>query len=794
MGLFVNPVTFQNDEKGRAASYSTYDFYESGTAVRLSTYSDAALTVPNPNPIEADKAGRFPQIFLDSTRQYRVVYSERATKNSPAVAVWTKDEVASGLDVTSGILSVASVADLPTTVIAGQTIDVNGYHPGTTFGGSNVVGGFGRHNGVTLFDPLRSAEIGTSAYYVDSGVDADCWIRAGVEYVTPEMAGSVGVIDEQTLLQAALNVSENKEFICDGSKSYRSDGDLRMPVGCKLNGNGATLDFYAQSNGECLVTNNYTEVSNIRVTNLSAATGGDGLYQVPINVSDIRAATGQGTHDVIIENVTVYQAFNTHACIGIWSDSYNIALKNITIESTTATALGILVHWGVEDDNLANGTNHGYNITIENVKCDGMKPVSKPSEGGVVFLSGCYNVSVTNVESTNNWWSVRVQPGSVGSSNCLTDQKEKILTGINVENIQSYDVFQPLSATWLGNAGANTFYHKTGITFKSCKNINTSLNTVDEISAYNVSALGGVTVIGGESKNFYHGFVGSTFGGTGGVFSTLIEGHKFDSMAHSGIIFDGEPTDLSKDNNITRCEFYRMNIADSTSSPRYSSAIYINSERTNVKNCVFGETTNELANYSVYYDVNARFGLVSNINSIGVKPTGTVVFSNSADNKLGDNIVNRSTATLANGTGRSTKCAASVTLGANQSIPNNASTQLQFSTTTINEDGCFDTATYRYTPIIPGVYSITLSFLLRAVATQTLVRGEIWRNGTLYQTAEVTTHTPSSSSNVGGCGTVLVPMNGVTDYIELYLFHNAGSAKDADGAAKTGCHADIRLL
>ena len=176
MGLFVNPVTFQNDEKGRAASYSTYDFYESGTAVRLSTYSDAALTVPNPNPIEADKAGRFSQIFLDSTKQYRVVYSERATKNSPAVAVWTKDEVVSGLDVTSGILSVASIAGLPTVVI-GNRMSVRAYYSGDDVGSSERIGvAAQRHNGGTIIDPNRSAEIGTDAYYIDSGLDVDCWV------------------------------------------------------------------------------------------------------------------------------------------------------------------------------------------------------------------------------------------------------------------------------------------------------------------------------------------------------------------------------------------------------------------------------------------------------------------------------------------------------------------------------------------------------------------------------------------------------------------------------------------
>ena len=98
---------------------------------------------------------------------------------------------------------VASIADLPTTVIAGQTVQVNGYHPGTTGGGGTFVGGFGRHNGGTFIDPSRAAEIGTPAYYVDSGVDANCFARTDVEYVTPEMFGAVGdgVTDDTEVLK-----------------------------------------------------------------------------------------------------------------------------------------------------------------------------------------------------------------------------------------------------------------------------------------------------------------------------------------------------------------------------------------------------------------------------------------------------------------------------------------------------------------------------------------------------------------------------------------------------------------
>jgi hypothetical protein len=81
-------------------------------------------------------------------------------------------------------LYVDSLVDLPE-VVTGQQINAAGYHAGTTVGGGRFVGiASGRHNGGTLIDPNRSAEIGTAAYYVDSGVDVACWERTDYDWAT----------------------------------------------------------------------------------------------------------------------------------------------------------------------------------------------------------------------------------------------------------------------------------------------------------------------------------------------------------------------------------------------------------------------------------------------------------------------------------------------------------------------------------------------------------------------------------------------------------------------------------
>lgn len=65
-------------------------FYASGTTTPKDTYSDAARTTPNANPVVAGSAGRFGAIFM-GTGSYRVIL-----KDDDDVTIWTRDDVAGG--------------------------------------------------------------------------------------------------------------------------------------------------------------------------------------------------------------------------------------------------------------------------------------------------------------------------------------------------------------------------------------------------------------------------------------------------------------------------------------------------------------------------------------------------------------------------------------------------------------------------------------------------------------------------------------------------------------------------
>lgn len=60
-------------------------WYEAGTSTPLATYSDQDLTTPNPNPVPANGAGRFPPIWLQSKQYKLILTTATGTPASPLV-------------------------------------------------------------------------------------------------------------------------------------------------------------------------------------------------------------------------------------------------------------------------------------------------------------------------------------------------------------------------------------------------------------------------------------------------------------------------------------------------------------------------------------------------------------------------------------------------------------------------------------------------------------------------------------------------------------------------------------
>lgn len=87
MARFAAPTLQFFDDNGDPLAAGKLTFYATNTLTLKNTYSDDALTVANTNPVVADAAGRFGNIFLEAGT-YRVVL-----KNSADVQIWDRDPV-----------------------------------------------------------------------------------------------------------------------------------------------------------------------------------------------------------------------------------------------------------------------------------------------------------------------------------------------------------------------------------------------------------------------------------------------------------------------------------------------------------------------------------------------------------------------------------------------------------------------------------------------------------------------------------------------------------------------------
>jgi hypothetical protein len=71
-----DPYTRVTDANADALSGAKIYFYQTGTLVLQSVYTDADLQVAHTNPVEADAGGLFAPIYLDSSKTYRAIFKD----------------------------------------------------------------------------------------------------------------------------------------------------------------------------------------------------------------------------------------------------------------------------------------------------------------------------------------------------------------------------------------------------------------------------------------------------------------------------------------------------------------------------------------------------------------------------------------------------------------------------------------------------------------------------------------------------------------------------------------------
>jgi hypothetical protein len=216
------------DNNGDPLAGGLLDVFLAGTSTRTNTYSDAALSSANTNPVELDSAGRA-SIFLDAL-SYKFVL-----KTSAGAVIWTQDEV-------SGVPSFGSATDVQGT--AGEDIaarDAVYLSDGTVgMGGAGTAGRWMRLNATTLDKSLRPFTVGVAPAAITSGatgvirksglVTGFSGLTPGATYYAAASAGALTSSRPQFRRAVGVAVSSTVLFV-EGEQRLAEMDVIDVPIG-----------------------------------------------------------------------------------------------------------------------------------------------------------------------------------------------------------------------------------------------------------------------------------------------------------------------------------------------------------------------------------------------------------------------------------------------------------------------------------------------------------------------------------------------------------------------------------
>lgn len=107
-----------------------------------------------------------------------------------------------------------------------------------------------------------------------------------------------------------------------------------------------------------------------------------------------------------------------------------------------------------------------------------------------------------------------------------------------------------------------------------------------------------------------------------------------------------------------------------------------------------------------------------------------------------------------------------------QSLADATATKITWDTVNANAGGYF--ATSRFTPLKAGNYHISAVGSINSLPSDKSWLLFIYKNGAPY--LDITNFTAPSAGTGGACLSAVIPMNGTTDYVEIYAQQNSGGA------------------
>lgn len=184
---FYLPSPTVANSNGFAVAGALANFYLTGTTTRTPTYTTSALSTQHANPVIADSAGRFPNIYLDDAVTYRLVITDpdgvTIVDTDPYIAPITQTQLD---DVLDAVDSITSEQKLILLAPEGETVPAGIYPVDENVRyGASLTRFYGKADGATTFElqindvPVYSGAVTTT---LSATIDIEVEIGDRVTY------------------------------------------------------------------------------------------------------------------------------------------------------------------------------------------------------------------------------------------------------------------------------------------------------------------------------------------------------------------------------------------------------------------------------------------------------------------------------------------------------------------------------------------------------------------------------------------------------------------------------------
>ncbi len=245
---FISPVFQAIDSKGKALPGAQLFFYEVGSSTTLKdTFSDEALTTKNSNPVLADGAGIFPNIYGNGS--YRVTLN--SSVKSKSVQQWARDNV-EFIDIedqTNVVFNYDTLNDavISTTLADGQALDIK---ERTTGNGGGAMWDVVLSTTVTenTFNIVQATGVATLSLVLRVGGTAFASQFGAVENLTDNDAAAIQAAIDFGARTVSINNSRIiTQLLVDTGQTISIDGDLFVDIPTVLGSSATVADVMQAS-------------------------------------------------------------------------------------------------------------------------------------------------------------------------------------------------------------------------------------------------------------------------------------------------------------------------------------------------------------------------------------------------------------------------------------------------------------------------------------------------------------------------------------------------------------------